>query len=56
MAAMSDLSVDIQDMLNQGYSPKTISLILEIPVSWVYETMPTDQEDETFSPYETCNS
>ncbi len=47
MSIMKDLSMDIQDMLTQGFSPNTIARILEIPVSWVYETMsnPSEAED-----------
>jgi DNA invertase Pin-like site-specific DNA recombinase len=47
MSIMKDLSIDIQDMLTQGFSPNTIARILEIPVSWVYETMsnPSEAED-----------
>jgi hypothetical protein len=57
MSAMKDLSMDIQDMLTQGFSPNTIARILEIPVSWVYETMSQDCDtDELFSPFDTCNS
>ena len=39
MSAMSNLSLDIEAMLEQDYSPATIALILEIPVSWVYEVI-----------------
>jgi DNA invertase Pin-like site-specific DNA recombinase len=47
MSIMKDLSIDIQDMLTQGFGPNTIARILEIPVSWVYETMsnPSEAED-----------
>jgi DNA invertase Pin-like site-specific DNA recombinase len=47
MSILKDISIDIQDMLTQGFSPNTIARILEIPVSWVYETMsnPSEAED-----------
>jgi hypothetical protein len=47
MSAMSELSIDIHNMLTEGFSPNTIARILEIPVSWVYETMsnPSEAED-----------
>ena len=58
MSIMKDLSIDIQDMLTQGFSPNTIARILEIPVSWVYETMTQecDVDDELYNPFDTCNS
>jgi hypothetical protein len=58
MSKMSDLSFDIQDMLEAGYLPVTVAKILEIPVTWVYETAETSVVDvvETLSPFETCNS
>ena len=46
MSIMKDLSMDIQDMLTQGFSPNTIAGILEIPVTWVYETMSDPRETE----------
>lgn len=39
MSAMSNLSLEIEAMLEQDYRPTTIALILEIPVSWVYEVI-----------------
>lgn len=41
---MSNLSLEIETMLEQEFSPATIALILEIPVSWVYEVV--DNADE----------
>ena len=54
MSKMSDLSLEINDMLEAGYLPVTIAKNLEIPVSWVYEN--TDADSEDFSPFETVNS
>jgi len=58
MSAMSELSIDIHNMLTNGFSPNTIARILEIPVNWVYETMTQecDVDNELYSPFETCNS
>jgi hypothetical protein len=58
---MSDLTVEISDMLEAGYLPVTIARNLEIPVTWVYETTDTDtdmDEDITdeLSPFQTVNS
>ena len=52
MSRMSDLSLDIQEMLDEDVAPRDIARILEIPVSWVYAEL----GDEDFSPFETINS
>jgi hypothetical protein len=52
MSRMSDLSLEISDMLEAGYLPVTIARNLEIPVSWVYET----DDTEELSPFQTVNS
>lgn len=54
MSKMSDLYVEINDMLEAGYLPVTIARNLEIPITWVYETADTDSEE--LSPFETINS
>ena len=60
MSNMSDLSFDIKDMLEAGYLPVTVARILEIPITWVYETADTETvgEDitEELSPFRTVNS
>ena len=53
MSRMSDLSLEISDMLEAGYLPVTIARNLEIPVSWVYET---DDTTDELSPFQTVNS
>jgi hypothetical protein len=53
MSKMSDLGLDISDMLEDGYLPVTIARILEVPINWVYEV--ADPEDEC-SPFATINS
>jgi len=53
MSAMSNLSLEISDMLEAGYLPVTVARLLEIPVNWVYET--ADPEEE-LSPFQTVNS
>ena len=54
MSKMSELTLEISDMLEAGYLPVTIARNLEIPISWVYET--TDVDSEELSPFETINS
>jgi hypothetical protein len=60
MSNMSNLSIEIGDMLESGYLPVTIAKILEIPITWVYETADTEiaGEDITdeLSPFQTVNS
>lgn len=52
MSRMSDLSLDIQAMLDDDVAPRDIARILEIPVTWVYAEL----GDEELSPFETINS
>jgi hypothetical protein len=52
MSAMSDLSIEIKGMLEDGYLPVTIARQLEIPVTWIFEEI----EQEELSPFETINS
>ena len=57
MSRMSDLSIDIQAMLDEGHEPRAIARILEIPVEWVYEQLSQESNsEELFSPFETVNS
>jgi hypothetical protein len=59
MSKMADLSLEIQDMLERGSDPVTIAKILEIPITWVYETsenMNVESSTEVFSPFHTINS
>jgi len=55
MSKMADLSIEISDMLEAGYLPVTIARILEVPVTWVYDTANTADAEE-LSPFETVNS
>lgn len=52
MSRMSELTFDIQDMLEAGYLPVTIAKQLDIPITWVFE----DVEQDELSPFETINS
>ena len=56
MSKMSELSIEIQAMLEEGHQPRAIARYLEIPVEWVYEEMSRESDNELFSPFETCNS
>jgi hypothetical protein len=48
--------MEIETMLEQGTHPATISAVLEVPVSWVYEVLDNENETEEFDPFLTVNS
>ena len=56
MSAMSNLSLEVEEMLEAGYLPVTIARNLEIPVTWVYETAANLEHQDELSPFETINS
>ena len=57
MSRMSELDIDIQDLLAKGRSPMDVARELEIPVSWVYEKPEAVEEpEEVLSPFATINS
>lgn len=58
MSKIADLAYDIEQMYIEGYSPKTISALLECPIEMVYDWMEAEGlgEVEELSPYETVNS
>ena len=33
---MSDIAIEIQNMLEQGFRPATIASVLNVPLEWVY--------------------
>ncbi len=49
MSKMSDLEIQIEELLDQGQTPFMIAQMLNIPVSWVYSV-------EENSPFATSNS
>jgi len=58
MSVMSNLELEIEMMLEQGTHPATISAVLEVPVSWVYEVSDSldEHEPEDYCPFKTINS
>jgi hypothetical protein len=57
MSKVNELYLDIELMLEQGTHPATISAVLDVPVSWVYEVLDdAEKPDEDFSPFKTVNS
>jgi hypothetical protein len=54
---MSDISMDIQEYLEEGMHPTKIARILNIPLSWVYDTLESmESKSEDFDPFSTVNS
>jgi hypothetical protein len=39
MSAMSQISLEIQEMLEQGHHPRAVSFSLEVPLEWVYDAL-----------------
>ena len=56
MSKMSELFIDIQELLDKELHPIMISNRLGIPVSMVYDVIAATDNREEFSPYETINS
>jgi hypothetical protein len=58
MSKMSDLILDIQGMLEDDVHPTSIARQLGVPLTWVYDALEQMEpdEEESFSPFETCNS
>ena len=58
MSKVAELAYDIEQLYIEGYSPKTIAMLLECPVSMVYDWMESEGlgESEELSPFETINS
>jgi hypothetical protein len=53
---MSVMTMDILEMLEQGEHPTKIAMLVDIPLSWVYEVLEQQEEAENYCPFETCNS
>jgi|LauGreDrversion4_2_1035121.scaffolds.fasta_scaffold209136_3 hypothetical protein len=60
MSKMSELSIDIQEMLEDGVHPTAIAKRLDVPLGLVYDTLESMEDEESntevFSPFETMNS
>jgi hypothetical protein len=61
MSAMSNLAVEIDGKLVEGYLPVTIARLLDVPINWVYEVADpsedsVNQDQEDCSPFATVNS
>jgi hypothetical protein len=60
MSQMSELDIDIRTMLDNKIHPTKIAKQLQIPLTWVYDTLEnmdnSENNTEVFSPFETMNS
>ena len=57
MSKMADLYLDIEEMLEKGTHPATISAVLDVPVVFVYDMLETiEGQSEELSPFRTINS
>jgi hypothetical protein len=57
MSKMSEISLEIQDLLVEGVHPTKIAKILQVPLAWVYDTLEMmESESEQYDPYNTVNS
>jgi len=57
MSKMANLYMEIEEMLDKGTHPATISAVLDVPVIFVYDIVETiEGHSEEFSPFRTINS
>ena len=59
MSKMAELAYDIEQLYIEGYSPKSIAIQLECPLSVIYdwlEEVNVGVPDEELSPFSTINS
>jgi len=57
MSKMANLYTEIEEMLEKGTHPATISAVLDVPVFFVYDVVESiHSETEEFSPFRTINS
>lgn len=57
MSKVAELYTEVSEMLEKSTHPATISAVLDVPISWVYEVLDEAKKpDEDFSPFKTVNS
>ena len=57
MSKVSELYIEIEEMLEKGTHPATISAVLDVPVVFVYDVIESiESQSEELSPFETINS
>ncbi len=48
MGRISDILVDIEELLDQGHEPRTVALMLDIPIDWVYTVEEGEFREDSF--------
>ena len=58
MSKVAELGYDIEQLYIEGYSPKSIAVQLECPLTLVYEWLEAYgcSTDDSMDPYDTINS
>ena len=57
MSKVAELYTEIEDMLEKGTHPATISAVLDVPVVFVYDVVESiHAQSEELSPFRTINS
>jgi sugar-specific transcriptional regulator TrmB len=57
MSKVAELYTEIEDMLDKGTHPATISAVLDVPVVFVYDVIESlESQTEELSPFRTINS
>jgi len=56
MSKMSELHMEILEMLEKGDRPIKIATLLDVPVEIVYDVLEQEDQVENYSPFETVNS
>ena len=57
MSKVAELYTEIEEMLDKGTHPATISAVLDVPVVFVYDVIESlESQTEELSPFRTINS
>lgn len=56
MSRMSELHMEILEMLEKGDRPIKIATLMDVPVEIVYDILEQEDQLENYSPFETINS
>ena len=56
MSVMSEIHMDIVEMLEAGDRPIKIATLLDIPLNMVYDVLADLAATEEYSPFDTVNS
>lgn len=57
MSRMSEISLEIMEHLDNGVHPVKIAKLLDVPLTWIYDTLESmEEQEDSFDPYNTINS